>query len=370
MQLLRNSRVAALLRRRLGRAPVGDLARWHGVADPVKAARALAQWAEQECNGGGWALVVGGNDVADVPVKEQLYRAGVGFQTTDLESLPAWTISSGGLPSIVLCAYPDAQRTMATASIMADHPQLQTVRYEYVSGLEPERSVFAERDEYRDTWFVSPLLLDSPSPYEIYAASLRHFEQKCGLRDYLDLYQALSHVVRAGIDGDIAEFGSYRGHSGYLIARTLDAFGSDKRLFMFDTFESFPEERYGVDRFWSRTHDVDFESVRKKFQGIDRVTMVKGDFTDTLETSGVNRVALAYIDCDSYRATKFLIDALMPTKITPGGLLVCEDYGHPALLGNRVAVHEALSRHPVAFRWFSQFSGLFVLSKPLSAGQE
>lgn len=364
LQRVRTSRAAGSLRRRLGLVPVGEEARWDGVRTPMQAARALASWGSRACGNEGWALVVGDGGRVSTELEKLLRDAGVDFRTIELDAIPDWSAPPAGLPSIILCVYPDAQRTTATASLLATHADLQGARFEYVSGLEPERSAFTKLDEYRDTWFMSPLLLDQPSPYEIYEESLQHFEQKCGLRDYLDLYQAISHVIRAGTDGDIAEFGSYRGHSGYLIARTLDALASDKRLFMFDTFESFPEERYGVDRFWSRTHDVDFESVRRKFEGIGRVTMVKGDFTETLATSGIERVALAYIDCDSYRATKFLIDALMPSKIVPGGLLVCEDYGHPALLGNRVAVHEALSRHATGFRWFSQFSGLFIVSKP------
>jgi hypothetical protein len=369
-QRLRNSGVAESLRRRLGRAPVGEAARWSGVSSHMQAARSLADWSRQACAGGGWVLIVGGTEGLSGPLEELLRDLALEFREIELEALPVWTASDGGVPSIVLCAYTDALRTTATASALAVHAELQDVRFEYVSGLEREGSVFARLDEYRDTWFISPVLLDSPSPYEIYEESLNHFEQKCGLRDYLDLYQALSLAIRSGIDGDIAEFGSYRGHSGYLIARTLDAFGSDKQLFMFDTFESFPEERYGVDRFWSHTHDVDFHSVQGKFEGVGRVTLVKGDFTQTLASSGIGPIALAYIDCDSYRATRFLIDALMPSKIVPGGLLVCEDYGHPALLGNRVAVHEGLSPHPVAFQWFSQFSGLMIVGKPTSGRQE
>jgi predicted O-methyltransferase YrrM len=340
------------------------------VQGAAEAAQALADWAGEACGADEWVLLVGSDGPLSTAVEQLLEKRGLEFRRAQADALPAWTMPAEGLPAIILCAYGDARRTTQVAIVLADHSELQDVRFEYISGLEPERSRFRELDEYRDTWFVSPLLLETRSPYDIYEESLQHFEQKCGLRDYLDLYQALSHVVRAGIDGDIAEFGSYRGHSGYLIARTLDALASDKRLFMFDTFESFPDERYGVDRFWSRTHDVDFEIVRRKFESIGRVTLVKGDFTETLATSDIDRLALAYIDCDSYRATTFLIDALMPEKIAPGGLLVCEDYGHPALLGNRVAVEQTLKRHSVVFRWFSQFSGLYVIAKPGPAPEE
>ena len=43
--------------------------------------------------------------------------------------------------------------------------------------------------------------------------------------------------------------------------------------------------------------------------------------------------------------------------------MVFEDYGHASLLGNRLAVHEAFDGKPGAFRFFSQFSGSFVVCK-------
>ena len=364
VQRLRESSVADVVRRRLrGDRPEP---RWEGVEDVDAAADALVAWS-LEANAArtdrGMVVTVGDGGSLQAAVDEKLRRSDQPFDSLTIEQVPAWTTARPDDVAIVLCAYPDARRITDTAEAIGRHPVLANVRFEYASGLYPERLTFARLDEYSTTWFISPVLLDVPSPYEIYAESLSRFEQKCGLRDYLDLYQLLTQVVRSGVSGDIAEFGSYRGHSGYLIARTLDALESDKQLFMFDTFEEFPEEPYGVDRFWSRTHTVDFASVQAKFAGLDRVTLVKGDFTSTLGASDLDRVALAYVDCDSYRATRFLIDALWPERIAPGGLLVFEDYGHPALLGNRVAVREGLRKFSGCFQFFSQFSGLYIAMK-------
>jgi predicted O-methyltransferase YrrM len=240
------------------------------------------------------------------------------------------------------------------------------VPFEYASGLDRERALFTKLDEYATTPFVSPVLLDQPNPYEIYEESLLHFEQKCGMRDFLDLYQLLRSVCDNNVPGDIAEFGSYRGHSGYLIARTLQALGSRKHLYMFDTFAAFPEELTGIDYYWSDTHDVSFAEVRAKFRDLENVHLVRGDFIETLPQSDLGHLALAYVDCDSYRATRYLLDALLPHRMSPRGLLVCEDYGHPALLGHRVAVHESLESLGPAdacFRFFSQFSGFYIVVK-------
>jgi O-methyltransferase len=303
------------------------------------------------------------NDDLHRAVQAGLTREGISFRSTTADGLEALSNDDVGAASGILCCYRGNAALVRLARVVAARPALAAVPLEYAGGLDPKQAVFARLDEYPDTWFVSPVLLDDPSPYDIYEESLVHFEQKCGLRDYLDLYQLLKSVVERSVPGDVAEFGSYRGHSGYLIARTLDALGSDKALYMFDTFDSFPDEPLGVDHFWSRTHDVNFDEVRRKLESIGRVRLVKGDFTQTLASSGLGQVALAYVDCDSYRATRFLFETLLPEQVSVGGVFVCEDYGHPALLGNRAAVHDSLSSKSPWLRLFSQFSGLYIVVK-------
>lgn len=359
---LRTTRSAERIRRLAGRGGASQHVRWEGTTDPGEAARALAAWAGEAvaATPGGWVLSVGDGDEFHQLVNDRLRRSAIRVETVEVDAIPAWHHAQTPSLAAVVCGYRDSRRIMRAAGALAHHPRLADVRFEYASGLDPERAAFERLDEYAATWFVSPVLVDDPSPYAIYNESLLHFEQKCGLRDYLDLYQVLRTAVRNDVPGDVAEFGSFRGHSGYLIARTLDALGSDKRVFLFDTFDTFPVEDLGVDRFWSSTHPVSFADVQAKFASIARAVLVRGDFTETLPRTDLGPLAVAYIDCDSYRATKYLIDALVPEKISPRGLLVCEDYGHPALLGNRLAVHESLADQPGFFQYFSQFSGLYI----------
>lgn len=365
---LRRGTLADGLLQRAGLLPEHVRVRWYGARSRAQTLRTLVKWAGFRLDtapAGAWALSLGDGDAFQQELDRKLKAQGLAFRSATLEQAGQWRAKECRGAVVVLVAYEDARRLTLAARLLAQHPQLGEVSVEYVPGRDGERSMFLRRDEYADTFFISPVLLDNPSPYAIYEESLRLFEQKCGLRDFLDLYQLLKAVVGSGVPGDIAEFGSYKGHSGWLIARTLAALGSDKRLYMFDTFEAFPAESVGVDHFWSRTHEVDFAEVQGKFKKLPQVTLVKGDFTHTLDPSALGAVALAYIDCDSYRATRFLFDQLWDAKLSPGGLLVCEDYGHPALLGNRAAVHESLEQRPGAFHFFSQFSGFHICQKPL-----
>jgi len=349
-----------------GGASTASTVRWHGARTEAQALRALSDWAAEHlasASTGGDILCLGDGGGFHRRLERRLARAGIPHRSLSLEQALALAGDDAATFAAVLCTHLDARRQTNAARLLADHPVFAGIPFEHVAGLDESHEAFRRLDEYVETEFISPVLLDEPGPYEIYRQSLAHFEQKCGLRDFLDLYQVLRWIVVADVPGDVAEFGSFRGHSGWLIARSLEALGSDKRVFLFDTFESFPAEGYGVDHFWSATHPVSFEDVRAKFADRPAVTLVKGDFTQTLAESGADRLALAYVDCDSYRATRYLLETLPDEYLVPRGALVCEDYGHPALLGHRVAVHQCLDGSESLFRFFSQFSGLHIFLK-------
>ena len=270
-------------------------------------------------------------------------------------------------PKKVACiasAYLDvATVTRIAKAILADK-RFVDIPFEYVLNTENYRRFSRhDRPDYHDFYFVGPLLKDEIDYLAIYEESLRRFEQKCDIRDYLDLCQLIREIVINKVPGDIAEFGAFRGHSGYLISRLIEAWGSDKTLFMFDTFQGFPDEAIGVDKFWSRTHEVNFAEVQRKFHDRPNVRLVKGEFGSTLPAFENHRLSFAYIDCDSYRATRFLLGTVFPNMLESGGYLACEDYGHPALLGSRLAIDEYFDSLAGCSRFFSQFSGIYIVHK-------
>lgn len=353
------SRIRARL---FGRMPVAERVRWLGADNENEAVEALLAWGRSALAGtNGWLLLLGDDNALGRRAQAAMQRAGLAHRRLQIAEALALSADDTRNVAAVLCTESGTRSQTHCAREISGFPPLADKPFEYVYGLDPARAAFHHLDEYAATDFVSPLLLDEPSPYAIYEESLALFEQKCGLRDYLDLYQILAHVVRNRIPGDIAEFGSYKGHSGWLIARSLEALGDTRRrVFLFDTFDCFPEET-GLDHFWTDTHRVDFESIRRKFADYSTVQLVRGDFTQTLPESGLAQVALAYVDCDSHRATKWLIETLWPERISHRGAMVFEDYGHPALLGNRVAIHDVFDQFHDGIKNYSQFSGLYSI---------
>lgn len=336
--------------------------RWFGARTVGEASRAMATNAGRALSPSRtWILLVGRHRALRRSLERQFRRRGHPYRAVDgLDELGAGELDGVGC---VVVAEVSAGPIAQVARGALQDPRLARLPLEYATGLEPEQRQFRAQDEYADHPFVSPLLAADPSPYQLYDDSLRRFEQKCGLRDYLDLYQWLTSIEERRVRGDVAEFGSYKGHSGWLIARTLEALSSSRRLVMFDMFETFPEETAGIDYFWSGTHAVGLEEVRSKLDGMPHVELVAGEFETTVPERAPERLALAYVDCDSYRAVSYLCAELFERRLSPGGAIVFEDYGHPALLGCRLAVHEFFDGRGDCVRFFSQFSGLYCVVK-------
>ncbi|HSO20247.1 MAG TPA: TylF/MycF/NovP-related O-methyltransferase, partial [Desulfosarcina sp.] len=308
-------------------------------------------------------LIVGAQGMMTHAIEADLAARGMVPVVVALDVLLADGIPDPERFACVICAHTDIRRTTAVARAVLAERQLSRLPFEAVTLPASSYPVLRRHQTETALEKVSPLPTLPFDVFALYEASLAHFEKKCDIRDFMDLCQLMKSIADNGVPGDVAEFGSYRGHSGYLLASLMAALELDKRLYLFDTFDAFPEESLGIDRFWSGSHPVDFQEVRRKFTPFPFVEFVQGDFTTTFESAGVQRLSMAYVDCDAYRATAYLIHRLFPDVLAPGGLMVFEDYGHAQLLGNRAAVHEYFDRRPGCVQFFSQFSGSYIVVK-------
>jgi predicted O-methyltransferase YrrM len=318
------------------------------------------------------SLLVGEEDLLFAKLINGLNGRSVSFQRIDLNRISSLEIQYPEKTGCIFTSYMDAKTIHKIGEAILNNKSITGIPFEYVCIPKEEYSALEKYDDYNSFSFVSPLLISGINCNELYERSLDLFElrtpyfrytAKCDIRDFMDLVQIISNVVHNKIDGDIAEFGSYNGHSGFLMSELLRMLGSEKTLYMFDTFEEFPKEDIGIDSFWSNTHKVDFDEVKRKLEFQVNVKLVKGDFTETLPEQPIEKLSFIYVDCDSYRATKFLMEYLYDSVLSEGGFMVFEDYGHPALLGNRLAIHQFFDDKKDCNRFFSQFSGYYIVTK-------
>ena len=161
------------------------------------------------------------------------------------------------------------------------------------------------------------------------------------------LVQAVTHIVKNGIPGDIAECGVWRGGSMVAIARTLLSLGdTSRRLFLYDTFEGMTEPTVRdqdfaghsaaaqLDRDAPRTGVwafASFEDVRANLLAtgypIDRIVFVPGRVEVTIPATLPGALALLRLDTDWYESTRHELVHLYPL-LSQLGLLIIDDYGH------------------------------------------
>ncbi len=355
-----------------GKAPTPPMApeirrkinRWH-IRSKSEAVQFLAKKARNAFKHEGKRpiLLIGPDDPYSEAIRADLAARGMAPRLMTLTELAAAGVSAPDDYACIICTYTDIRRTGAVARHILGDPVLSRLTFETVTFPRESYATLERHTEVSAADLVSPLPGYAVDVFALYEEALTHFEKKCDVRDFMDLCQLLKNTIDNGIEGDIAEFGSYRGHSGYLMAALLAQLGASKSLYLFDTFSAFPREPLGIDQFWSRSHPVDFAAVRAQFEAFPFVRFVQGDFTRTFDASGIERLALAYVDCDAYRSTAYLIHRIYPEVLSPGGIMVFEDYGHAQLLGSRVAVDTFFSDRSDCVAFFSQFSGSFIVIK-------
>jgi predicted O-methyltransferase YrrM len=196
--------------------------------------------------------------------------------------------------------------------------------------------------------FMQTWSLVSPSEFASLYRQVRT-ETMCSVARLRGLYRALRYVGSQDIAGDVVECGCARGGSAALMALTLRQLGSQRKVWLFDTFEGLPAPS---------SHDPDFEladlftgtcvggidEVRDLFHRLniaDDVTFVKGLFQETLPATPIQQIAVLHIDGDWYESVKACLESLYD-KVVPGGVIQLDDYGY--WQGARKAVDEFLAR--------------------------
>jgi O-methyltransferase len=195
------------------------------------------------------------------------------------------------------------------------------------------------------------------------------------------LRDAVRHLVRAGIPGDIVECGVWRGGSMMVVALTLVEMGVDDReLHLFDTFTHmpFPGEE-DVDLFGQPAADVydeasaaeafrylPLDEVRAALAGtgypVERMHFVPGLVEDTIPDAAPEEIALCRLDTDWYRSTAHEMEHLFP-RIVPGGVLLVDDYGH--FMGAKQAVDEYFAANgPEVLLHRIDFTGRLIVVPP------
>ena len=194
------------------------------------------------------------------------------------------------------------------------------------------------------------------------------------------IHTAMAFVSNERVEGDYLEFGVFRGRSfveAWHAARYWEQ--GTMRFIAFDSFAGLPEIR-SVDA-GGPFRQADYRASRGDFEATlrqhrvppSRVSVVEGLFEQTLHPNtstaiGVERAAVAVIDCDLYHSTVSVLDFLTDLLVD-GSVLIFDDWytfrGRPDR-GEQRATAEWLARHPrlrlVPYRSFSWSGQSFIVN--------
>lgn len=159
----------------------------------------------------------------------------------------------------------------------------------------------------------------------------------------------LARLAR-GVRGDYAEFGTYRGGCAFMILST-GGVPPGRRLLLFDTFTGVParrltprELRAGLAGAWREGASA--RNVRDRLAPwSDQVVVRAGDVFETVPAHDVDALAFAHLDLNASAPTVHVLEHVFP-RMSPGGVVVFDDYGWDRYEDQRAAIDAYFASRP------------------------
>jgi O-methyltransferase len=192
---------------------------------------------------------------------------------------------------------------------------------------------------------------------------IEQLEYRAFNRRYYAVEQVAEYLIGAQIPGDYCEFGVWQGTTFSHAYKLMAPYFPEMRFVALDSYEGLPKPN-GIDAkegYSSHFYERQFSCSREEFlrnlrrNGVDlsRVKVVKGWFNETLTrevaaSHGVDRIAVAWIDCDLYESTVPVLEYLTG-RISEGSVILFDDwrcFRNLPDFGQQRAVREWLHRNP------------------------
>ncbi len=148
----------------------------------------------------------------------------------------------------------------------------------------------------------------------------------------------------ATVPGDVIECGVYKGGTAKLLAQTMHRRGSEKKLYLYDTFEGMPDTDAKKDNHHKKGDfaDTSLEAVVSLIGPNSQVEYRKGFIPDTFSESPL-MISFAHVDVDIYKSVIDCCDYIWP-RLSQGGAMVFDDYGFDTCKGALDAVNDFFAK--------------------------
>ena len=152
-------------------------------------------------------------------------------------------------------------------------------------------------------------------------------------------------------EGVCAELGVYKGD----FAKIINEIFPNRKLYLFDTFEGFPEQDIMYEKEngllldkVGKLADTSVDYVLGKLPYSEKCVVRKGYFPDTVVGLTDERYIFVNIDVDLYKPIKSGLEYFYPRMIK-GGVIFVHDYFSLSYGGSKKAVDDFVSEHNITF---------------------
>jgi O-methyltransferase len=159
-----------------------------------------------------------------------------------------------------------------------------------------------------------------------------------------------------GVPGDFVEAGCYKGYSAKVICNLTKFQTLDRRYWIYDLFGRNPDRALQL----SEQGPELLARVRDRFSAYPNVQIVPGSVPDCLRDGSPERIAFMHVDMNSVPAELGLLEALFD-RVSPGGVLVFDDYGWSAFANQHQAVKAFFDRRGIPVAELPTGQGLVVV---------
>jgi hypothetical protein len=201
------------------------------------------------------------------------------------------------------------------------------------------------RDEYYDTLNK---IKDMNVPLQDLIENFTCFTGHMSLSRYLGLYELYKNTL--GVAGHIAEVGTYKGSSFFLFAKLIKIFEAESltQVHGFDWFEGMDNANEDVHKVNKGDYKADESTLRNliEVQHLENLAFihkidVTKDLQPFLEKYKHLQFKLVFLDAGIYEVVKVALP-LFWERLTPGGILILDQYNHELSPGETIAVREIL----------------------------
>ena len=189
---------------------------------------------------------------------------------------------------------------------------------------------------------------------------------------FYSLQNIFKNILDNKIKGHVAECGVWKGHSAFILGKMLEEANSNKKFYIFDSFEGGlsdkstedKNKRYELSKQQIRAEKMSFASdenqVKKSLSVFRNIHYLKGWIPERFNELNDKNFCFVHIDVDLYQPTLDSLIFFYP-RLIKGGAIVIDDYGISQFPGARKAVDYFLSSKKCSFFYKVPFGSSFII---------